>query len=234
MIRRVAFFCLVAAVGVVPLFARQAQTPAPAGDQAYLVAYVDIMPSARQTMIAAIATYRDASAREGRDGRVEAFEQVGRVAHFVILEHWRDQAAIEAHRMAPHTTQFREALQGIRVSGYDERPYKTLSVAPASAAPGGRPVYVVSHVDIAGAGAMAEAPGLLRRQAEDSRREAGSIRFDVLQHSMRANHFTVVEGWRDQAALDAHAAAAHSRAYRDAVQPISGSPVDERVYTAVQ
>jgi quinol monooxygenase YgiN len=51
---------------------------------------------------------------------------------------------------------------------------------------------------------------------------------------MRANHFTVFEVWRDQSALDAHVAAAHTRAYRDTVQPISGSPVDERVYTAVE
>jgi quinol monooxygenase YgiN len=216
------------------MFARQAQSPPLTSDEMHLVAYVEVMPSARPAMIAAIARYRDASAREGRDARIEAFEQIGRTGHFVILERWRDQAALDAHRMAPHTTQFREALQGIRVSGYDERPYKTLSVAPASTTSGGRPVYVVSHVDIAGPGALAEAPGLLRRQAEDSRREAGALRFDVLQHTMRANHFTVVEGWRDQAALDAHAAAAHSRAYRDAVQPISGSPVDERVYTAVQ
>jgi quinol monooxygenase YgiN len=50
---------------------------------------------------------------------------------------------------------------------------------------------------------------------------------------MRANHFTVVESWANQAALDAHAAAAHTRQYRDVLQPMAGSPLDERVYTAV-
>ena len=33
--------------------------------------------------------------------------------------------------------------------------------------------------------------------------------------------------------LDAHVATAHARAYRDALQPLTGSPLDERVYTAI-
>jgi quinol monooxygenase YgiN len=129
---------------------------------------------------------------------------------------------------------FRDAMQPIRVSGYDERPYKALSTAPAAPSGSGRPVYVVSHVDIGGGGGQADAPGMLRRLAEASRQEQGALRFDVLQHAMRANHFTVVEVWRDQGALDAHVAAPHTRAYRDTLQPISGSPVDERVFAAVE
>ena len=74
---------------------------------------------------------------------------------------------------------------------------------------------------------------LLENLAEASRREPGNLRFDVLQHAMRGNHFTVVEQWQDEAALDAHVAAAHTREYRDALQPLTGSPLDERVYTAV-
>jgi hypothetical protein len=43
---------------------------------------------------------------------------------------------------------------------------------------------------------------MLRRQAEASRQEDGNLRFDVVQHVMRANHFTVIEIWRNQAAFD--------------------------------
>jgi quinol monooxygenase YgiN len=50
---------------------------------------------------------------------------------------------------------------------------------------------------------------------------------------MRANHFTVVEHWESQSALEAHVAAAATRAYRDTLQPMTGSPLDERVYVAV-
>jgi quinol monooxygenase YgiN len=74
---------------------------------------------------------------------------------------------------------------------------------------------------------------MLKDLTEASRKEPGSVRFDVVQHTMRANHFTVVEVWRDQKALDAHVAAPHTRQYRDTLQPMTGSPLDERVYHAI-
>jgi len=205
---------------------------APVSGDVYLVAYVDILPSSRTTMVAALKQYREATGRNG-ETQVDTFEQIGRPGHFVVVERWKDQASLDAHRLTAHARAFRDAMQPIRVSGYDERPYKALSVAPARSG-NGKPVYVVSHVDIGGGGGQADAPGMLRRLAEASRQEPGSLRFDVLQHAMRGNHYTVVEVWRDQGALDAHVAAPHTRAYRDTLQPISGSPVDERVFTAVE
>jgi quinol monooxygenase YgiN len=91
---------------------------------------------------------------------------------------------------------------------------------------------VISHVDIAPQSQI-PAPEVLRSQAEASRKESGNLRFDVVQHTMRGNHFTVIEGWRNQQALDAHVAAAHTRQYRDTLQPGTGSPLDERVYKAI-
>jgi quinol monooxygenase YgiN len=124
-----------------------------------------------------------------------------------------------------------DALGPIRVSGYDQRPYKTISVGPAPAASNGRTVSIVSHVDVAPDPRVA---GMLSRLAESSRKEDGNVRFDVVQHLQRANHFTVVETWRDQKAFDAHVAAAHTRQYRDEIQPMTGSPLDERAYRAVE
>ena len=119
----------------------------------------------------------------------------------------------------------------IRVSDYDERPYKTLTVEPGDTASAGPPsVFVLAHVDVA---PNTQAPALLARLAELSRDEQGNVRFDVLQHAQRGNHFTVVEHWRSEGSLDEHVAAAHTREYRDALQPLTGSPLDERVYTPV-
>jgi quinol monooxygenase YgiN len=235
MSRRLKLTVLLATAALTAAPDLQAQTAPPlTAGEVFLVAYVDVQPAARETAVAAIKPYRDASVKETAGVRVDAFEQVGRPGHFALVERWPDQASLDAHRATPHARQFQLALQPIRVSGYDERPYKTLSVAATSTpAAGGRQAFVVSHVDIAGAGNLAGAPDMLRRLAEESRREPGNLRFDVVQHAMRANHFTVVEAWRDQAALDAHVAAAHTKAYRDAVQPISGSPLDERVYTGI-
>ena len=124
-----------------------------------------------------------------------------------------------------------DALAPIRVSDYDQRPYKTISVGPAPPPANGRAVSVVSHVDVTPDPRVA---GMLRRLAEASRMEDGNVRFDVVQHTMRANHFTVVETWRDQKAFDAHVAAAHTRQYRDELQPLTGSPLDERIYKAIE
>ena len=90
---------------------------------------------------------------------------------------------------------------------------------------------MVSHVDVS---QDPKVPVMLRRLAEASRQEDGNLRFDVVQHMMRANHFTVIETWRNQKALDAHAAAAHTRQYRDELQPMTGSPLDERVHKPIE
>ena len=207
----------------------RAQAPA-AGDPAYhTVAYVETSSSTAATAARALAAYREATLKLDGAVRVDTFEQIGRPAHWVVLETWRDQKTFDARDAGPRL-RLTEALASVRISGYDERPYKTLSVAPSRDAGGAAAVSVISHVDVAPNPAV---PPMLTRLAEASRKEPGNLRFDVLQHMMRANHFTVVETWRDQAALEAHVGAAHTRQYRDELQPLTGSPLDERVFKAV-
>jgi quinol monooxygenase YgiN len=229
--RRAATALVIAAIAVASASLR---AQAPAETVVFAVAYVDVTASGQSAAAAALKAYRQAIGREAGHLRTDVLDQVGRPGHFVLVEVWRDQAAFDTHAGGAAWMQFQQALEKVRVSGYDQRPYKPLNVATAPAATG-RPIHVVSHVDIGGGGAgLAGAPAMLGQLADASRKERGNLRFDVLQHAMRANHFTVVESWADQAALDAHAAAAHTRRYRDALQPISGSPLDERVYTAIE
>jgi quinol monooxygenase YgiN len=198
---------------------------------AYTVSYVEVLPSSRTATLADLKQYRETSRKDPGYVRMEFFEQAGRPAHFVIIETWSDQKAADAHGAAAHTKQLWSKLQPVRLSDYDQRPYKTLTVAPARGA-STNAIYVITHVDVGGpAGA---APDLLNRLAEASRKEDGNVRFDVLLHTMRANHFTVIEAWKDQKALDAHAAAQHTRQYRDGLQPLLGSPLDERLFKLVE
>ena len=199
----------------------------------YAVAYFEVRPSAVAQATKAFHEYRQASARETGFVAAELFEQIGRPGHFAVVETWRDQAAFDVHQPAASSVALKDALQSIRTSGYDQRPYKAVSIAPPRGAAGRNAVIVVSHVDIGGGGKV-DVPAMLTKLAEASRAEPGCLRFDVTQHTMRANHFTVVEVWADQQALDRHAAAAHTRQYRDEVQPVSGSPLDERVYRRVE
>jgi quinol monooxygenase YgiN len=210
-----------------------AQSAAPgAGDATRVaVAYVEVLPSATATMTSAFKQYRDASRREDGFVRFELLEQTDRAGHFVVLESWRDPAAFDAHAAAPAAKAFADAIKAIRTSGYDQRPYKNLSIAAPRGNAGNGAVHVVTHVDVTPPG---DASALLRRLADASRQESGSVRFDVFQHAMRANHYTVVETWASKQAHEAHVAAAHTRTYRDDLQPMSGSPLDERVLRSIE
>jgi quinol monooxygenase YgiN len=205
---------------------------APSDTTFYTVAYVEVMPASKATVPTAFKQYRDASRKDDGFVRSEIFEQAGWPGHFVIIETWANAKAYDAHAAAAHAKEWRSKLDPIRLSDYDQRPYKTLSIGPPNAAANNRATYVISHVDIGGQGT--NAAELLRRLAEASRKEPGNLRFDVTQHTMRANHFTVVEAWQNEKALEAHAASASTKQYRDGIAPIAGSPLDQRIYKAVE
>src|SRR5882757_6119092 len=221
---------LLATLTLMPYLAT-GQPAGPALGGVFAVGYVETRAAAADAGRAALEAYRDATRQQTGCIAVELFVQTGRPGHFAVLETWRNQAAFDA-RDASAKRQLMDALKPIRTSDYDERPYKPLTLAADKGVGGLRTqgVFVVSHVDVA---PNTEAPDLLQRLADASRQEAGNLRFDVTQHLQRANHFTVVEHWQSQAALDTHVAAAHTREYRDALQPLTGSPLDERAYTPI-
>ena len=202
----------------------RAQAPPPDGAR-YSVVYVEVESTALAALRSAFQQYRDASRMENGFGDFELLQQAGNTALFVVVERWQSQANIDAHAKSAATARFREALTPIRVSGFDERPYKDFSVGKATAATG-ETVYVVTHIDVAPPG---DATALLRQLADVSRTEPGCLRFDVLQHTQRANHFTIIEAWRTRAARDRHVATMHTRQYRESLQPMIGSPLDERL-----
>ena len=219
---------MVSALLLVAMPGQQAGTSA--DTRFYAVSYVEAMASSTGKAIALLKQYRDTSAKQDGFVSIEVFEQLGRPGHFALFEVWRDQKAFDA-RDAAAQKQLRDALQPMRVSDYDQRPYKTISVDDRrSGRLAASQVVVVSHVDVAPNPQVAV---MLKDLAEASRKEPGNVRFDVVQHTMRANHFTVLEVWRDQKALDAHVSAPHTKQYRDTLQPMTGSPLDERVYKSI-
>jgi quinol monooxygenase YgiN len=220
--------CLAVAVASVAPAAAQ-----DAAEARYAVTYVEVASSSASRAVDAFRRYRDASAKESGFVAAQLLEQSGRPGRFVILETWKDQLSFDGHQGSGATTQFRSALDPIRISTYDQRPYKTLTAGASPAGMSRDAVVVVAHVDIGG-GTSLDVPAAFRRFAEATRKERGSLRFDVLQHAVRANHFTVVEVWDGPRALDAHAAAAHTKQFREEVQPATGSPLDERLYRSIE
>jgi quinol monooxygenase YgiN len=219
-------------VAVTTSLGAQAPRPAasPATDQTfYSVAYIEVKPSARATAIQALKWYKDTVRIDRACLRTEVFEQADRTGHLLLIETWQSQAAFDAS--AATRKRLTDTIEPLRLSGWDQRPYKTLSVASGAAEATGRSVFVISHVDVTPDPKIA---GMLKDLAEKSRLEEGNVRFDVLAHTMRSNHFEVIETWQNQKALENHAAAAHTRQYRDDVQAALGSPLDERIYKAIE
>jgi quinol monooxygenase YgiN len=198
----------------------------------YVVAYFEVVPPSIAEAAALLRQYREASRTDAGLMGLEVLQQCARPDHFAIVETWQDQKSFEAHGSATHTLALHERLQPLRSSPYDERLHQYLAIGAAPASRVAGAIYAVTHAD-AIPPAKDDAMVLLKQLAEVSRHDDGGVRFEVLQQHSRPNHFTIVEIWQDQKALEGHVMAAHTRQFRQQFQPMSGSLYDERLYQAL-
>jgi quinol monooxygenase YgiN len=225
------FVLLLTASGPAPAAqAAQAAPPAIAEGPCTVVSYLEVAAGSEKDAAALLTKYRDATRRDTGNTGADVFQQNARPGHFVVVEQWRDEASWKGHRGLPHTTQFHDNLAPLRVSPYDERSHTGIAGGPAAAAGS---VFVVTHIDVTGQGAP-KVREMLRSLSEASRKESGNLRFEALQ-GVRQNHFTVLEGWRDERAREAHSSAAHAKTFREALYgfAVDGAPYDERLYRVV-
>ena len=96
-----------------------------------------------------------------------------------------------------------------------------------------QPLVVIVHVDIIPPSTDA-AVVLLKNYRQDSLKEAGVKRVEVLQQVGRPNHFTLVEEWENQAAYDHHVSAPATIQFRTRIAPMLGSPFDERLHRSIE
>jgi quinol monooxygenase YgiN len=204
------------------------------GGTVYQVTYVEVMPASQTKAAALLKQLGSASRGAAANLRFEVLQRRDRPNHFSIVEAWRDQAAQDANLAADHTKQFREKLQPMLSSAYDERPHTGLAVGPIDAGTGSKAaaVYAVTHVDIIPP-KKDDGIAALRQLAEPSRMDAGNLRYEVLQQNSRPNHFTLIEIWRGQRAVEGHEVAPHTTKFRDMLLPMSGSLYDQRLYRAL-
>jgi|ERR1700694_4462295 len=99
-------------------------------------------------------------------------------------------------------------------------------------AQGAAPLYVVTYVE-ARPPAKSETATLLKSYRDAARRDEGNLRSEVVQHATRPGQFVVLTAWKDQKAYEAHAAAAPTREFRDKLQALRNSPVDDRFHNAL-
>lgn len=221
------FFQLVLAMVIPPATLAQ---PAHAQDDAvYLAIYVEVLPNAVVSGAALLERYRDASSKEIGNLRVDVLREIARSNRFAILEVWKDKAAFDGHDKAASTLQFRGQLEEIQSAPCDERVLSGLYIEPVQRKHRAGTIYVLTHVDLVPQH-KDDGLALLKAMSVDTAKDSGNIRYEVLQQINRLNHFTVVEEWTSRQALDAHAAALHTRAFREKLLPMEGALYDERFY----
>ena len=200
---------------------------------AYIVTYIEVMPSARDHARSLARQLGAKSRKDDGNLRFDVLQRIGQPNHFAILETWKDKDAQAAHAAAAHTKEFREKLAPMLRSPYDERPHSGLSVGvPSAGKAGTTAIYAVTHVDVVPT-EKEKGIGFVKDLSEASRSDAGNIRFDALTQISRPNHMTVVETWKDQKSVDAHGVTEATKQFREKLSPLSGSLYDERLYKAI-
>jgi quinol monooxygenase YgiN len=102
------------------------------------------------------------------------------------------------------------------------------AIASAADAP---PITVITHLDILPT-FTAQALPILEQFVTDSRSDPGTKYFTLITWAPTTNHYQLLEGFDSLEAFDRHVSASHTIAFRAAIQPFIGSPIDERLYTA--
>ena len=92
-------------------------------------------------------------------------------------------------------------------------------------------VYVLAHIDILPFPPHLDAgQEVLLKFARDIRNQAGLTRFELLREIPRPNHFQMIAVWDSAEAYEHHLGHPDTLAYRQALHPTLGSPVDDRVH----
>jgi quinol monooxygenase YgiN len=198
----------------------------------YVTTYVEVMANTIAPGISLLEAYRNTSRQQDGNLHVSVLQEIGRPNRFAIVESWSDPGALDAHDKAASTAQFRDKLKAIETAPYDERINNALAAGRGKSAAGPGTIYVVAHVDVLPTG-KDDCIAALKTMAVESADDAGNISYDAFVQANRGNHFTVIEAWANKGAFDAHAAAAHTRAFRDKIMPFIGAPYDDRLYKAL-
>jgi quinol monooxygenase YgiN len=103
-----------------------------------------------------------------------------------------------------------------------------VAIAPAAFAQTADGVYAVTYLDV-GTTSVAQGVDLIRKLREASRREAANLEFTILQETSRPNRFVIMEGWKDQAAFEAHDKGTAKAEFEAALKPIRNSPPDRKM-----
>jgi quinol monooxygenase YgiN len=193
----------------------------------YTVTYVEVGPVLSKVGAAALKTYREAARKDTGAVSLEVLQRIDRPNQFVVLGSWTNQMAFDAHAAGENMKKLNEKLATTLAAPNDTRQHNGLAVAPAKS--GKDPIYVVTHVDVIPP-QRDNGVAAVKQLAEDSRKHANNLSFDVWQQTNRPNHFKVVESWGNRGSFDLHGMQKETREFRTKLATMSGALYDERLY----
>jgi quinol monooxygenase YgiN len=197
----------------------------------YTATYVEVGPVLAKVGAAALKNYREAARKEAGVTSLEVFQRIDRPNQFVVLGAWSNQAAFERHSSGETMKTLNEKLGTTLVAPNATRHHNALAVDAAKS--GKDPIFAITHVDVIPPekdnGVFA-----LQQLADESRRHAGNLTFDVWQQTNRPNHFTVVEAWANRGAFDLHQMQKETRDFRNKLATMTGALYDERLYKVLK
>jgi len=199
---------------------------------AYVVIYVEVAADATQQALAALRQYRAAVGKDTANQGIQLVQEIGRPTRLAVIEFWAGQPEFEANDKSAAAEQLRDSLKPIEIVPRDRRLHFGFAVSGGTL-PGGGAVYAVSHIDVNPVNRPKTEP-ILKQLVEDSRKDAGNLRFDVYQQLRALNHFGSVAVWRDRKAFEAYEGQAHTKAARAELLPLLGALYDERLYQPVE
>jgi quinol monooxygenase YgiN len=198
----------------------------------YTVTYVEVVPSAAVQALNQLKIYRDASRKDQGAVHIDVFERLDRPNQFTVVGAWSDQKAYEANTAAPHAKALTDKLAPTLAAPTDTRMHNALAVGDIKSARGAT-ITAVTHVDVIPP-QKDNGIAAVKELAENSRKQAGNLRFDVFQQTNRPNHFTVVETWTNRNAFDTHYISQQTKDFRGKLATMTGALYDERLYRMVE
>lgn len=101
---------------------------APAAGSVTIVSHLDVAPNTLPPLLALMKPFGDATAKEQGAATYQILRQTaGARNHFRLFEIWTSEQAWEAHNLAKHTQDFRDALFPMLGTPYDQRKYQIVN-----------------------------------------------------------------------------------------------------------
>jgi quinol monooxygenase YgiN len=94
-------------------------------------------------------------------------------------------------------------------------------------------ILVIAHM-FGGAGRRSELVSLLAKAERDAMRQDGCLGYTVAASTGDANHYVVVEQWRDRAALEAHYASASFERFQYELHGLLARRSEATIYSVTE